>query len=65
MISISAVADGNPSAMEHPPDEEIHCVADDLLVFIDDTGHESFAGDQEYYGLGHKLIKGIPSRIEM
>lgn len=38
--------------MEHPCDEEIHCAADDLLVFIDDTGHEAFAGDQEYYGLG-------------
>jgi len=23
-----------------------------LLVFVDDTGHETFAGDQSYYGLG-------------
>src|SRR5262249_27465172 len=23
-----------------------------LLVFVDDTGHETFAGDQPYYGLG-------------
>lgn len=33
-------------------EEEIQCAADDLLVFIDDTGHESFSGSQEYYGLG-------------
>jgi hypothetical protein len=45
MISISAVVDGIPSAMENiSSDEEIHCVADDLLVFIDDTGHESSSG---------------------
>jgi hypothetical protein len=24
----------------------------DLLVFIDDTGHETFAGNQGFYGLG-------------
>jgi len=23
-----------------------------LLIFVDDTGHESFAGNQKYYGLG-------------
>lgn len=44
--------------MKHFPDEEIHCAADDLLVFIDDTGHESFAGDQEYYGLGGCAVLG-------
>jgi hypothetical protein len=43
--------------MEHFPDEEMHCAADDLLVFIDDTGHESFAGDQEYYGLGGCAVR--------
>jgi hypothetical protein len=45
--------------MEHFSDEEIHCATDDLLVFIDDTGHESFAGDQEYYGLGGCAVLGV------
>lgn len=44
--------------MEPLRDEEIHCAADDLLVFIDDTGHEAFAGDQEYYGLGGCAVLG-------
>jgi hypothetical protein len=30
-----------------PTYEEISPVADDLLVFIDDTGHETFAGNQD------------------
>jgi hypothetical protein len=32
--------------------EELNPSATDLLVFVDDTGHETFAGDQGYYGLG-------------
>jgi hypothetical protein len=44
--------------MEHLPDEEIPCAADDLLIFIDDTGHESFTGNQEYYGLGGCAVLG-------
>jgi hypothetical protein len=44
--------------MEHLPDEEIACTAEDLLIFIDDTGHESFAGNQEYYGLGGCAVLG-------
>jgi hypothetical protein len=31
---------------------EIKLYPGDLLVFIDDTGHETFAGNQPYYGLG-------------
>ncbi len=33
------------------PSEEIRIAAGDLLVFVDDTGHESF-GSQRYFGLG-------------
>ena len=39
-------------------EEEIQCTADDLLVFIDDTGHELFLGNQEYYGLGGCVVLG-------
>jgi hypothetical protein len=33
------------------PSEEIHIAVGDLLIFVDDTGHESF-GSQRYFGLG-------------
>jgi hypothetical protein len=39
--------------------EEIKPDADDLLVFIDDTGHETFAGNQGFYGLGGCLTTGV------
>jgi hypothetical protein len=39
--------------------EEIKPDADDLLVFIDDTGHETFAGNQGFYGLGGCLTTGF------
>ena len=39
--------------------EEIKPEADDLLVFIDDTGHETFAGNQGFYGLGGCLTTGL------
>jgi hypothetical protein len=42
-----------------PTFEEIKPVADDLLVFIDDTGHETFAGNQGFYGLGGCLMTGF------
>src|ERR1700731_927670 len=42
-----------------PRYEEIKPAADDLLVFIDDTGHETFAGNQGYYGLGGCLVMGF------
>lgn len=38
--------------------EEIKPDADDLLVFVDDTGHETFAGNQGFYGLGGCGILG-------
>jgi hypothetical protein len=41
-----------------PAYEEIKPVADDLLMFIDETGHETFAGDQGFYGLGGCLTTG-------
>lgn len=39
------------SAPMEPSSDEIHCAAGDLLIFVDDTGHESF-GSQHYFGLG-------------
>jgi hypothetical protein len=33
-------------------DEELNPDADDLLVFVDDTGHETSAGNHGVYGLG-------------
>jgi len=44
--------------MQFPADEEIKPDADDLLVFIDDTGHETFAGNQGFYGLGACVVLG-------
>jgi hypothetical protein len=44
--------------MKQPITEELHLTADDLLVFIDDTGHETFAGNQAYYGLGGCIVLG-------
>lgn len=38
--------------------DDINPDADDLLVFVDDTGHETFAGEQGYYGLGACIILG-------
>jgi len=35
---------------------EITPSANDLVFFIDDTGHERFAGDQGYYGLGGCVV---------
>jgi hypothetical protein len=40
------------------PDDELNCSSEDLLVFFDDTGHESFGGNQEYYGLGGCVVPG-------
>jgi hypothetical protein len=39
-------------------DEELKPDADDLLVFVDDTGHETFAGNQGFYGLGGCVVLG-------
>lgn len=38
--------------------EEMKPDADDLLVFVDDTGHETFAGNQGFYGLGACIVLG-------
>ena len=38
--------------------EELKPDADDLLVFVDDTGHETFAGNQGFYGLGACVVVG-------
>lgn len=38
--------------------EDLKPDADDLLVFVDDTGHETFAGNQGYYGLGACVVLG-------
>jgi hypothetical protein len=39
-------------------EEELKPAADDLLVFVDDTGHETFAGNQGFYGLGGCVVMG-------
>jgi hypothetical protein len=39
-------------------DEELKPGAGDLLVFIDDTGQETFAGNQGFYGLGGCAVLG-------
>ena len=39
-------------------DEELKPDADDLLVFVDDTGNETFAGNQGFYGLGACVVLG-------
>lgn len=38
--------------------EDVKPDADDLLVFVDETGHETFAGNQGYYGLGACVVLG-------
>jgi hypothetical protein len=40
------------------PQDEVSISNKSLLVFIDDTGHETFAGNQDYYGLGGCVILG-------
>ena len=45
-----AVATFNFASMRQSS-EEIHIVVGDLLIFVDDTGHETF-GSQRYFGLG-------------
>ena len=39
--------------------EEIQPDAGDLLIFVDDTGHETFAGNQGFYGLGGCAVLAI------
>jgi hypothetical protein len=44
--------------MEPAAYEELKPDADDLLVFVDDTGHETFAGNQGFYGFGAYVVLG-------
>ncbi|MBV8978168.1 MAG: hypothetical protein JOZ13_12400 [Alphaproteobacteria bacterium] len=44
--------------MDRPIAEELKPAADDLLVFVDDTGHEALAGDHDFYGLGGCVVLG-------
>src|SRR4051812_26649725 len=44
--------------MKRAFDEELKPSADDLLFFVDDTGHETFAGNQGFYGLGGCAVLG-------
>ena len=39
-------------------DAELNPGPDDLIVFVDDTGHETFAGNQGFYGLGGCVLLG-------
>jgi len=39
-------------------DAELKYHNDWLLVFIDDTGHETYAGTHNYYGLGGCVVLG-------
>jgi hypothetical protein len=39
--------------------EEIKPELEDLLFFVDDTGHETFAGNQGYYGLGGCVVRRV------
>jgi hypothetical protein len=39
--------------------------ADDLLVFVDETGHETFAGNQGFYGLGACAVLGAASPLRL
>jgi hypothetical protein len=57
-MAMSAALVVSGDRMKQPLIQELSCGKDDLLVFIDDTGHESFAGDHEYYGLGGCLVLG-------
>jgi hypothetical protein len=38
--------------------EDLKPDAEDLLVFVDDIGHETFAGNQGFYGLGACVVLG-------
>jgi Protein of unknown function (DUF3800) len=44
--------------MEQNSPQELTFTNDRLLVFIDDTGHETFKGSEIYYGLGGCVVLG-------
>lgn len=45
--------------MDQPVLDELKPAADDLLVFVDDTGHEALDGNQGFYGLGGCVVLGL------
>jgi hypothetical protein len=49
---------GQTFPMQSKAYEELKPERDDVLVFIDDTGHETFAGNQGFYGLGGCAVLG-------
>jgi hypothetical protein len=53
------------AAMKLAFTEELKPSADDLLFFIDDVGHEAFAGDQDYYGLGGCALSAAAYQIHL
>ncbi len=59
IASVSKRFSDEPPMAQGETCEEIRPGADDLLVFIDDTGHETFAGNQGFYGLGGCLVTGF------
>jgi hypothetical protein len=44
--------------MQQPTDNELQFRNDWLLVFLDETGHEAFAGNQPYYAIGGCVVLG-------
>jgi hypothetical protein len=44
--------------MRRHPDQELKYANDWLLVFLDETGHETFAGNQPYYAIGACALMG-------
>jgi hypothetical protein len=45
--------------MQHRPPDELRFGNDWLLVFLDETGHEAFAGNQPYYAVGGCVLLGL------
>lgn len=50
------------SALMTPPIYELKYADDWLLVFLDESGHETFAGDHPYYAVGGCAIMGRDHR---
>src|SRR5579872_3288675 len=44
--------------MENVRPPELKITGERLLVFVDDTGHETFKGSHDYYGLGGCVVLG-------
>src|SRR5260370_180565 len=45
--------------MQQPAPQELQFRNDWLLVFLDETGHERFAGNQPYYAVGGCALLGL------